>query len=56
MAKEKSLVEDFRILNGEHLDGNETFILNDVPVQFGENKKYMDRFITVIYKDESDVI
>ena len=45
----KKLVEEFRVLHGGH-DGDENFTLNDVPIQFGEQKKYRDRQITVIYK------
>jgi CRISPR system Cascade subunit CasD len=43
---EKSLVEEFRVLDGEH-DG-EIIILNDVPLQFGEYKQYRDRRVTLI--------
>lgn len=37
----------FQVLQGEHEDG-EVLTLNDVPVQFGTNKKYRDRKVTVI--------
>ena len=43
----KNLVEDFRVLDGEH-DGNTMMTLNDVPVQFGTVKKYRDRRVTVV--------
>ncbi len=46
IAKGKVLIEDFRVLNGEH-DG-EVITLNDVPIQFGENKQYCDRRVTII--------
>lgn len=46
IASEKSLLEDFRVLCGEHL--GEALTLMDVPVQFGEHKKYRDRRVTVI--------
>jgi CRISPR system Cascade subunit CasD len=46
IAHEKSLLEDFRVLDGEHQ--GETLVLNDVPLQFGEHKKYRDRIITVM--------
>jgi CRISPR system Cascade subunit CasD len=46
VAAEKGLREDFRVLDGE-FEG-ESFTINDVPVQFGEVKKYRDRRITVI--------
>ena len=46
IAKEKKLVEDFRVLDGEHK--GETIILNDVPIQFGDNKVYRERRVTII--------
>lgn len=48
LMKEKHLVEDFRVLDGEH-DGDNMMTLNDVPVQFGPVKKYRDRRVTVVY-------
>lgn len=46
IAVEKQLVEDFRILDGEH--EGETFILNDIPINFGQHKKYRDRVVTKV--------
>ena len=46
IAIEKDLKEDFRVLDGE-MEG-ETLTLNDVPIQFGEVKKYRDRRVTVV--------
>ncbi len=46
IAQEKSLAEDFRVKEGEH--EGEVIVLNDVPLQFGEDKKYRDRRVTVI--------
>lgn len=46
IAKEKSLHEDFKVLDGE-LSG-EVLVLNDVPLQFGEKKKYRQRHVTVV--------
>lgn len=51
-AKEKTtdsllLVEDFRVIDGDNLDGD-AFTLNDVPVQFGTIKKYRDRRVTLL--------
>jgi CRISPR system Cascade subunit CasD len=43
----KNLMEDFRVLEGEHEGENMT--LNDVPLQFGPVKKYRDRRITVVH-------
>jgi CRISPR system Cascade subunit CasD len=45
-AQEKQLLEDFRVLDGEH-DGD-VLTLNDVPIQFGDVKKYRDRRVTVV--------
>ncbi len=50
LASEKKLLEDFRVLDGE-LEG-ETFSINDVPVQFGEKKKYRDRMVTLILAND----
>lgn len=44
---EKQVIEDFRVLDGEFETGD-VLTLNDVPVQFGENKKYRDRRVTVV--------
>ena len=46
IAHEKELVENFRVLDGEH--NGEVLILNDVPLQFGTSKRYRDRRVTVI--------
>jgi CRISPR system Cascade subunit CasD len=45
MAKEKQRVQALRVLQGEH--AGEALILNDVPLQFGEHKKYRDRRVSV---------
>ncbi|WP_260294590.1 type I-E CRISPR-associated protein Cas5/CasD [Sedimenticola hydrogenitrophicus] len=45
LSAEKNRSFVFRVLQGEH-DG-EVLILNDVPLQFGERKKYRDRRVTV---------
>ncbi len=44
----KGVVEDFRVLDGEH-DGDDIMTLNDIPVQFGPVKKYRDRLVTVVW-------
>lgn len=46
LAESKQVVEDFRVLDGEH--EGERLTLMDVPVQFGEHKRYRDRRVTVI--------
>lgn len=55
-AREIGLIENFRVLNGDHSATyqGEVFTLNDVPIQFGENKQYRDRFVTVIKNDAID--
>jgi len=47
IAQEKNLLEDFRVLEGEH-EGNEVIGLTDVPVCFGEHKLYRDRRVTLV--------
>ncbi|MFH1096637.1 MAG: type I-E CRISPR-associated protein Cas5/CasD [Candidatus Desantisbacteria bacterium] len=44
----KDFIEDFRVVDGEHSDCGDAMTLNDVPVQFGEIKRYRDRRVTVI--------
>jgi len=46
LADEKRLVRRFRVKEGEH-DGD-VFTINDVPVRFGDFKRYRDRTVTVI--------
>jgi CRISPR system Cascade subunit CasD len=48
IAKEKTLLEDFRVLDGGEHEGDEVLTLNDVPICFGEHKVYRDRRVTVI--------
>ncbi len=47
IANEKNLIEDFRVLEGEH--EGELVTLNDVPIQFGQIKRYQDRRVTIVY-------
>lgn len=51
IAKQKGRIEDFRVLHGALGEGeaDEVFTLNDVPVQFGEDKRYRDRQVSLIY-------
>lgn len=46
IGRKKGLVEYFHVLDGEH--PGEVIILNDIPIQFGENKLYRERYVTVI--------
>jgi CRISPR system Cascade subunit CasD len=47
---QKNRIEDFRVLHGTLAEGeaDEVFTLNDVPLQFGENKRYGDRQVSLI--------
>jgi len=47
----QKLYEEFRVIDGESEKGD-AFTLNDVPVQFGTQKKYRDRRVTKIQKDQ----
>jgi len=47
IALEKNLLENFRVLDEEN-EQDKKIILNDVPVCFGEYKKYSDRHVTLI--------
>ncbi len=50
IAKEKDRIEDFRVLPGAFDDeADEVLTLNDVPIQFGEDKRYRDRQVSLIY-------
>jgi len=51
IAKEKNRIEDFRVLHGALAEGeaDEVFTINDVPIQFGEDKRYSDRQVSLIY-------
>ena len=45
LAEEKNRATQFQVLQGEH--EGEVVTLNDVPLQFGTDKKYRDRRVTV---------
>ena len=51
IATEKNLLEDFRVLDGvDDIDEcDEVMTLNDIPVQFGMDKRYRDRRVGVRY-------
>ena len=51
IAMEKQRIEDFRVLHGalDDSEADEVFTINDVPVQFGEDKRYRDRQVSLIY-------
>jgi CRISPR system Cascade subunit CasD len=48
IARDKNLIEDFRVVDGEYDGGDEVLTLDDVPICFGEYKIYRDRRVTVI--------
>ena len=51
IAREKGpLMEDFHVVDGEQSDKGDVITLNDIPLQFGEVKRYRDRRVTVITK------
>lgn len=51
LAKDKNRIENFRVLHGAMAEGeaDEVFTLNDVPVQFGVDKRYRDRQVSLIH-------
>lgn len=48
IANKKGRKENFRVLDGSHPDADEVFTLNDVPLQFGHDKRYRDRQVSLI--------
>ena len=46
LAETKKRRELFRVLDGEH--EGEQYTLSDVPLQFGPNKRYSERLVTVV--------
>ena len=51
IADEKDRALAFQVRQGV-CEGDEVLTLNDVPLQFGESKRYRDRQVTVIYSEE----
>lgn len=51
IGEEKERVATFRVIEGESEDG-EPMTINDVPLQFGSDKRYRDRLVTVIPIEE----
>lgn len=51
IAMQKGRSEDFRVVQGLLSEGeaDEVFTLNDVPVQFGEDKRYRDRQVSLVH-------
>lgn len=48
ICDEKGLVADFKVLTGDKSSEGDVITLNDIPVQFGTEKKYRDRRVTVV--------
>lgn len=48
LAKKKELSRIFTVKDGEFEDEGEIFSLSDVPLSFGETKRYESRYVTVI--------
>lgn len=50
IAWQKNRIEDFRVLHGMPNEGeaHEVFTINDVPLRFGEDKRYGDRQVSLI--------
>ncbi|SET13615.1 type I-E CRISPR-associated protein Cas5/CasD [Thorsellia anophelis] len=47
LAKEKNLLKSLTIKNGYH-SGGEVITINDIPISFGNQKRYRNRQITII--------
>lgn len=48
IASQKGCKEHFRVIEGDHPDGD-SMTLNDIPLQFGEIKKYRDRRVSIVH-------
>jgi CRISPR system Cascade subunit CasD len=50
IAWQKNRIEDFRVLHGAlgESEADEIFTINDVPLQFGKDKRYGDRQVSLI--------
>lgn len=47
LAQSKARQADFIVKQGRE-EGGETLVLTDVPVAFGDNKTYSDRYVTIV--------
>jgi len=50
IAVGKKLIENFTVVDGRDENKGAVLNLNDVPLQFGPDKVYRDRFVTIIRK------
>lgn len=48
LVEQKELIADFRVISGEKPLEGDLITLNDIPVQFGSDKRYRDRRVTII--------
>lgn len=48
LAAEKGLALDFKVITGDFPEKGDVMTLNDIPMQFGTEKKYRDRRVTVM--------
>lgn len=48
IARQKEMVEKFRVEEGNLPERGQSMVINDVPISFGLRKKYRDRYVTVI--------
>lgn len=51
LAESKKLILKETMKEGEDLYNGEVICLNDVPVKFGKEKTYGDRFVTIVKRD-----
>ena len=49
LAEQKQRARDFMVIQGA-TEGGELLTLNDVPLQFGQHKRYRDRQVTLIHE------
>jgi CRISPR system Cascade subunit CasD len=48
IASEKNLHKKFEVIDGEFENLGRTMLLNDIPISFGDEKKYKERGVTII--------
>ena len=51
LERSDGYIENFKVIEGNFPDDGDVMILNDVPVLFGEHKKYESRYVTKILKN-----
>ncbi len=48
IEKEKKLIKAFKVIDGNYYEDGDVFSLSDVPMSFGEEKKYYSRRVTMV--------